>query len=62
MPVSKGIEMGRNEFDAHRSLAGSRNAWAPVPPPARRLTADRVLAWLVAAVAVLGALSALGAV
>lgn len=54
--------MGRNEFDAHRSLAGSRNAWAPVPPPAKRLTADRVLAWVVAAVTVLGALSALGVV
>jgi len=57
-----GIEMGRNEFDAHASLAATRNRWAPVPPPARRLTADRVLALVVAALAVLGALSALGAV
>lgn len=52
----------RNERDANISLASSPTAWRPVPPPARVLTVGRVSEWIAVAVALLGALSALGVV
>ena len=54
--------MGRNEFDAHRALAGSRNAWVPVCAPRAGLPVVRALRWLGATLAVAWAASALGVV
>lgn len=52
--------MARNEFDANRALAGSRNAWAPVCAVKRGLSPGTVVGAAVALVAVVGALSAFG--
>ena len=52
--------MGSNEFDAHRALAGSRNAWAPAVSRKRGLSLATVVRAAGAMVAVLGALSAFG--
>jgi hypothetical protein len=54
--------MARNEFDAHRALAGSRNDWAPVKTPRAGLRVSTVLAWAGVALAASWALSALGVV
>ena len=54
--------MGRNEFDAHRALAGSRNAWAPAVSRKRGLSLATVARAAGVLVAVVGALSAIGVV
>ena len=54
--------MGRNEFDAHRAMAGSRNAWAVPLAPRTCLQGSTVLAWAGVALAAAWALSALGVV
>ena len=54
--------MGRNEFDARRALAGSRNAWAVPLAPRTGLRVSTVLAWAGVALAAAWALSALGVV
>ena len=54
--------MARNEFDAHRALAGSRNTWAPVCAVKRGLSLGTVVRAAGVLVAVVGALSAIGAV
>ena len=54
--------MARNEFDANRALAGSRNAWAPVRAIKRGLSLGAVVRAAGVLVAVVGALSAIGVV
>ena len=54
--------MARNELDAHRALAGSRNAWAPVRAVKRGLALATVVRAAGVLVAVVGALSAIGVV
>ena len=54
--------MGRNEFDAHRALAGSRNAWAVPLAPRTGLRVSTALAWAGVALAAAWAISALGVV
>ena len=62
LPAYWETDMGRNEFDANRALAGSRNAWAPVRAPRTGLRVSTVLAWAGVALAASWALSALGVV
>ena len=54
--------MARNEFDAHRALAGTRNSWTPVRAPKRGLTLATVVRAAGVLVAAAGALSAFGVV
>jgi len=60
LPVSKGIEMGRNEFDAHRHWGATGNCWAPVYAVKRGLTLATAVGAAGVLVAVVGALNASG--